>query len=60
MRAQRAGGYLLGMSDSDPEEHDKLIEQNQEREEREQEQDQDSEPTMTAPDGERPTGDVTA
>ncbi|WP_157677103.1 hypothetical protein [Auraticoccus monumenti] len=46
------------MSDSDPEEHDKLIEQNQEREE--QEQDQDSEPTMTAPDGERPTGDQTA
>lgn len=58
VRGRGAAGYLTGMSDSDPEEHDKLIEQNQERED--QEQDQDSEPTMTAPDGERPTGDVTA
>ncbi|SDE06723.1 hypothetical protein SAMN04489747_2420 [Auraticoccus monumenti] len=58
VRAGCGAGYLDGMSDSDPEEHDKLIEQNQEREE--QEQDQDSEPTMTAPDGERPTGDQTA
>ncbi|MVA76297.1 hypothetical protein GC722_09705 [Auraticoccus sp. F435] len=47
------------MSDSDASEHDKLMENDQEQGGEQvdlDEPDQDSEPTMTAPDGERPTG----
>ncbi len=57
----RPAGYRQVMSDSDPSEHDKLMDNDQESEESTQDEvvDQDSEPTMTAPDEDRPTGQQT-